>query len=341
MIGVIGGGPVGGYLASKLNGDVCIYEEHIDIGEPVQCTGVVTKEIFNYVKFRKEFVVNRIKRVRLHSSNEEFEFKLKNCDYVIDRVKFDRSLVDLAVSKGAKLFKGWKFLDYSDGRIKFNKGFVRCDKLVGADGAYSLVAKKSGLWQSREFLVGKQALVKGNFEKEVYDVYFDLIKEFFCWIVPENESYARVGCACYSDVGKYFDKFLKRFDLKVVNVQGGLIPKFKRIKVCKDNVYLVGDAGLFIKDLTGGGLFPGIRSADFLAECLNEGKRYYQKDFGYNLWMNYKLRRILDKFSFKDWDYFLKLLNYYNIKNFNRDLIKINNFFNFRLFLFVFWKMIC
>lgn len=340
MISVIGAGPVGGYLASKLFDDVCIYEEHSEVGKPVQCTGVVTKEIFDYVKFKKEFIVNKIKKIRLHSSNKEFAFDLKNCDYVIDRTRFDKGLIDDAVSKGAKLFFGHKFLDYDGKKIKFNNKIVETDKLVGADGAFSSVAKKCGLWQGRKFLVGKQALVKGNFEKEVYNVYFDLIKEFFCWIVPENENFARVGCASYFNVKDYFDKFLHKFDFKIISYQYGLIPKFKKIKVCKDNVYLVGDAGLFIKDLTGGGLFYGIRSADFLAECLNKGKRYYQKDFKHNLWMNYRLRKILDKFSSEDWGYFLKLLNYYNIKGFNRDFIKINNFFNFKLFLFVFWKMI-
>jgi len=338
MIAVIGGGPVGGYFASKVN-DVCIYEEHKDIGKPVQCTGIVTSKIFDYVKFSNKFVVNRIKKVRLHSVNNEFSFNLKNKDYVIDRVKFDGSLIDGAISNGAKLVKGWKFLDYS-GKIKFDKGIIKCDKLVGADGANSSVAKKVGLWQDRKFLIGKQALVKGNFEKEVYDVYFDLVKEFFCWIVPENESYARVGCASYSDISNYFDKFISKFDFKVINYTSGLIPKFKKIKVCKGNVSLIGDAGLFIKDLTGGGLYYGIKSADFLAECLNKDTKYYQKDFGNNLWMNYKLRKILDKFDFKDWDYFLKLLNDYNIKDFDRDNVKISNYFNFKLFLFIFRKMI-
>jgi len=339
MIAVIGGGPAGGYFASKVK-DACIYEEHLDIGKPVQCTGIVTGKIFDYVKLDNKFVVNKIKKVRLHSSNNEFSFRLKNEDYIIDRVKFDKKLVDNAVAKGAKLVKGWKFLDYSNGKVKFDKGVVKCDSLIGADGANSLVARKTGLWQDRTFLVGKQALVKGNFEKEAYGVYFDLIKEFFCWIVPENENFARVGCASYNNASNYFDKFLNRFDFKIVNYQGGLIPKFKKIKVCKDNVYLIGDAGLFIKDLTGGGLYYGIRSADFLAECFNNGKEYYQKDFGHNLWMNYKLRKILDKFSFEDWDYFLKLLNNYNIKNFDRDEIKIRDYFNLKLFWFVFRKMV-
>ena len=249
MIAVIGGGPVGGYFASKVK-DVCIYEEHLDIGKPVQCTGIVTSKIFDYVKLDNKFVVNKIKKVRLHSSHNEFSFNLKNKDYIIDRVKFDKKIIDSAVSKGAKLVKGWKFLDYSKGKIKFNKGIVKCNKLVGADGANSLVARKTGLWQDRKFLVGKQALVKGTFEKEVYDVYFDLVKEFFCWVVPENENFARVGCASYNNINNYFDKFLNKFDFKIVNYTSGLIPKFKKIKVYKENVYLIGDAGLFVKDLS-------------------------------------------------------------------------------------------
>ncbi|MBL7147328.1 MAG: hypothetical protein ISS82_00705, partial [Nanoarchaeota archaeon] len=105
MIAVIGAGPVGGYLASKVN-DVCIYEEHKEIGKPVQCTGVVTGRIFDYVKFSNKFVVNKIKKVRLHSMCNEFSFNLKNTEYVIDRTEFDRNIINDAVSKGAKLVKG-------------------------------------------------------------------------------------------------------------------------------------------------------------------------------------------------------------------------------------------
>ena len=55
MIGIIGTGPAGSYVASLLaKGGMKVknYEEDEKIGRPIQCTGIVTKDIKKYVKFR-------------------------------------------------------------------------------------------------------------------------------------------------------------------------------------------------------------------------------------------------------------------------------------------------
>ncbi|MFC1723578.1 geranylgeranyl reductase, partial [Nanoarchaeota archaeon] len=61
-IAIVGGGPVGNYCAELLSGiaDVEVFEEHKIVGEPVQCTGIVTKDFFDIVK-NKGFVVNKLK----------------------------------------------------------------------------------------------------------------------------------------------------------------------------------------------------------------------------------------------------------------------------------------
>ena len=46
---VIGAGPAGGYLAGKVAAagyDVALVEEHREIGEPIQCGGLVTPRVF-------------------------------------------------------------------------------------------------------------------------------------------------------------------------------------------------------------------------------------------------------------------------------------------------------
>ena len=47
MISIIGAGPSGSHLACLLSkhDDVNVYEEHSEIGKPVQCTGLVTSSI--------------------------------------------------------------------------------------------------------------------------------------------------------------------------------------------------------------------------------------------------------------------------------------------------------
>ena len=56
MITIVGAGPAGSYLAYllvKKGEDVTIIEEHENIGNPVQCTGIVTDSIEKYVTLPK------------------------------------------------------------------------------------------------------------------------------------------------------------------------------------------------------------------------------------------------------------------------------------------------
>ena len=49
MISIIGGGPIGAYTAyllAKAGEQVRIFEEHNKIGKPVQCAGIVSKNLF-------------------------------------------------------------------------------------------------------------------------------------------------------------------------------------------------------------------------------------------------------------------------------------------------------
>ncbi|MFH1209189.1 MAG: NAD(P)/FAD-dependent oxidoreductase [archaeon] len=345
MITIIGGSVVGGYLGSLLKDDTIIVEEHDKIGRPVQCTGIVSNNFKDIIGIRKEFLVNKIKRVELNSKNERFEFKLSKDDFVLDRTRLDNYLVNKAVDNGAKLYTGCKFLDFKDDKVITDKKEFNTDVLVGADGAFSKTAKISGLYGERRFLVGKQMRCKLKNDGDVYKVYFN-IPEFFSWIVPENDEICRIGCASYKNVDVYFDNFIKKFKIKILEYNYGLIPKYDPfIKTRKDKVYLVGDAACQIKDLTAGGIVPGLKCAKILSDCLNKNKgdNYesgWKFKIGRNLWMNYRLRKILDKFTDNDFDKFLRLLRQYNVQGFDRDYIRIRDFTNVKLFLFVFKKMI-
>ena len=84
MISIIGAGPSGAYLGSLLGERAQIFEEHKIIGKPVQCTGILTHSIKDLIEVKDDFVVNKIKRIKLVSpNNKEYEFKLKNEEITI------------------------------------------------------------------------------------------------------------------------------------------------------------------------------------------------------------------------------------------------------------------
>ncbi len=212
MIVIIGGGPVGCYLGellAKAGKDVSIYEEHSEIGKPVQCTGIVTREISKLIKLDKKLIINEVDKVRVYSKNNKIEVPID--DIVLDRARFDKYLAKKAKENGAKIFLNHKFIGvrkggyavFADKKEKITK--VKAEKIIGADGPLSEVAKSNNMFGKREFYVGMQATAKGKWDKNAYEVYFGSIcPGFFAWILPESDKIARIGVAAKKDVRGIF-----------------------------------------------------------------------------------------------------------------------------------------
>ncbi|MBR9692027.1 NAD(P)/FAD-dependent oxidoreductase [Candidatus Woesearchaeota archaeon] len=338
MMIIIGAGPIGCFLGGILasNGeDVSIYEEHSCIGKPVQCTGIVTKEIEKIIKLDKRFIVNRVEKVRVYSKNKKIEVPID--DIVLNREKFDKYLANKAKKNGAKIYLNHKFIGIRENKAVFadkkNKiKAVEADYIVGADGPLSDVAKSNNMHGKKKFYFGMQARIKGKFDASCYDVYFGSIcPGFFAWILPESKKIARIGVAAKGNTKEIFKKFLSIKGIKdndIIDSQAGLIPIYKKSVVQKGNVFLVGDAAGQVKATTGGGLVYGLKAAKKLANCILYGLDYSKelKRLNRKLWMHLKIRQMLDKFSDKDYNKLLKKMQNKKIKElfkkYSRDDVK-------------------
>lgn len=332
MISIIGGGPSGAYLGSLL-GDRCrIFEEHKKIGKPVQCTGILTHSIHDLISVENDFIVNKIKRIKLVSpGDEEYEFRLKNEEIIVDRFKFDNHLINLARDKGAEILTRHELLDFSFSedkiKLKFSDNEIETDILVGADGPNSLVARKVGLLNGRRYKVGHQYIVKGEFDNEEFSVYFNGVKNYFGWVVPENKKIARIGIVGDENIPKLFQNFLDKIGIdkkNFIECQSGVIPVFDyHARCCERNVYLIGDAAGHVKATTLGGIVYGMRAAKILASVLGDNKMDYgkllRKEIGRDLWLHSKATEFLNDLGCEGWDEFVKLLRKIELGKFNRD----------------------
>lgn len=325
MISVIGAGPAGGYLSYLLSNkgeEVNIYEEHSLVGSPIQCTGFTTNLLGEIIDLKKEFVLNRIGKITVKTPGGQEYIKLKHKNIVLDRGGFDRYLSEIAQENGAKLYTGHKFVGINEDKIKLETKdgvkFVKSDAVVGADGPVSSVAKETGLFEKREFWIGAQGIIKGNFDKDMFTVYLgDICPGFFAWVVPENEEIARVGLATKNNPKMHYDKFVADKG-KQIGMQGGIIPVYNpSIKTQKGNVYLLGDAATQVKSTTGGGIISGMLCAQALCEAITNKKDYeklWRKKIGKELYMHLLLRRVLDRFSEKDYDDLLSIVSNKSVK---------------------------
>jgi geranylgeranyl reductase family protein len=311
MVAIIGAGPAGSYsayLLAKQGLQVDVFEEHKQIGNPIQCSGVITPAIENLLHIPKSIFVNKITKVRFFSPDgNSFETKIKP-DYVFERSKLDQFIADLAKREGAD-FHNKRFLGFEKSnnklKLKFNDGFFETDKLVGADGPYSQVAKSAGLFKDRKFITGIQARATiPAHDKETVDIFLGYGE--FGWLIPEDEYTARIGVVGEKNEQDAFKKLMENCQGKFLQYQSGMIPLYNpKIQTQKDNVYLIGDAAGMVKASTHGGILYSMIAAKSLAEAIKDNKNYdslWRKELGFNLYLNLKIRNTLKKFSEKDYN---------------------------------------
>jgi geranylgeranyl reductase family protein len=275
---IVGAGPAGckvGELTAKKGLNVLILEEHPEIGIPVHCSGLVSHRIFKLSKVSRKVIVNRVRKAKFYCSNNCMELKSKKNVYVINREKFDKELAKKAESSGAEIITRTTFLDYKRDKIlkvKTDKGNYKTKLLVGADGPNSTVAKTARLRLPDNKLVGVQATLKSDYNTDAVELWFDhkISPEFFGWIIPENENFARVGLATKKNVAKCLDNFfLKRFNRKIEckKIMAGVIRYGLIENSVSNNVLLVGDAASQLKPFSGGGIIYGLISAEIAAQA--------------------------------------------------------------------------
>lgn len=324
MVSIIGAGPVGNYLASKLSSDglkVDVYEEHTKVGVPIACTGILTSYLSDFVKVSEDYLVNKIDRTDVYSPDGNFvSIKLKK-NFIVDRTLFDAHFAEVAKSNGARLHTGYKLVSLDNGLMKFKNGKnVKSKVVVGADGPNSVVARSSGIFGKRKFVVGHQARVKLKEKVDSNIVEFFLDEgNYIGWLVPEDNKIVRLGVASHIGTNKYFDELLKKRNGEILDWQSGVIPVYDpKLEIEKENVFLVGDAATQVKATTYGGIIPGMNAANVLSDVILDGGSYasgVKNTIGRSLRTHLLVRRLMNKFSKKDFNELIKMCNKESVKN--------------------------
>lgn len=321
-ITIIGAGPIGcycGYLLAKVGHSVDIYEEHPEIGLPIQCTGLLTKDFDQFNLPKESFLINTFNEVEVNSPNRT-QVVIKQTEYLVDRHKFDQYFAELARKAGARIHlqhslvrKEGNTLIVKD--IKHKKELKLTPEIViAADGPLSKTAHAYGVYHpKRQNYYGIQAIVEGKFASQRYQTFFgrEVCPDLFGWIVPESATKARVGVASRKDAKKWFDQFVQKQGFKITEMQAGIIPLYNpKQELHSENCYLLGDASGFVKATTLGGLIPGLKQAEILADCITNRKDYERetKPLKKRMNLHLRLRKMFDRFEDKDWDKLIYLI---------------------------------
>jgi flavin-dependent dehydrogenase len=318
---IVGGGGAGLYYARLLKEKhpekkVIVLEEHVNTGKPVQCTGILTSDIYKLLPAQdiEKFTLNKITKTEVFSPNNSTTTKISQ-DNIICNVSFIEYLEQKAKDAGVQIINGARYLENQGPLIKYRDietkeiKELKDHQLVGADGPSSEIAKHNNLYdKKRQFLTGVQARVKikdlNEFDKEKIKFY-PYIGEY-AWFTPESDEIARIGVAARKNAKQIFDSFIKKFPGEILEMQGGPIPLHKpRTKVIRKqnqfSVALLGDAALQIKNTTGGGIIPGMTAAVALSQGFDKYNRRLGK-LNRELYLHYLLNKMFRHYTDKDWD---------------------------------------
>ena len=336
MVTVIGAGPAGLICAKQtqeMGWETTILEDHGVVGKPVNCTGIISASGVEELGIKKEVdevLMNKIRGAQIFSPNHEMiEIKRSSTvAHVIDRGEFDRVLARNAVEAGAKLKLNTKMIDIRNQTIftehKGRGELLKSRLIVGADGVNSKTRNLIGInTKINDFVHAYQVVATGKFDPKYVQVFVgDYSKNFFAWIVPENEERARVGLASTSgNIRKDFNLFTNEKNItgEFCDRCSSLIPIGEPLKsIVKNNVMLVGDAAFQTKATTGGGIILGMQAGKILSESINNHfkdnipLKNYEKNLGpinKELKLHWKVRQFLNKKNEEGLDKLFRKMN--------------------------------
>jgi geranylgeranyl reductase family protein len=291
-VAVVGGGPAGlraAALCAEAGLDVVVFEEHLAVGEPAHCTGIVSLETAELAKVPDDVVLGRLSRARLHGPGGEtwevgWDTPEREQILAIDRAAFDRGLARQACEAGAVVQPGVRVtgvLPRADGVDVVAGGrTIAARACVLACGVAYRFHRELGLGLPSQLVHGAQVEVDAAPADHV-DIYFgrQVAPGGFAWAVPlsrDGRPRAKLGVMATGNAASALQTFLARD-----TVRGRLAaepgPPVRRLlplrpipRTAAARLLVVGDAGGFTKPMTGGGIFYGLLTAGLAAETLVE-----------------------------------------------------------------------
>ena len=281
---VVGGGPVGLYAAGlcrKMGYDTLVIEEDSEIGKPLRCSGLISRNIEKFFPDIKKWGVieNTVDSAVIHSRKSELVLKRPRAAYVINRSLFDKKIAKVA---GCKIMLNCRVTGIkikSDcAEISTDKGIVNGRMALVCDGPNSLFGGK------RMVVKGLIAITKNESRASNVDLYFNkkLLHDGFFWRIPRYRTteYGVWGSEVkFSDIERFFG-------IKKYEKFAGMIPIGPAKKTYGERLLLVGSSAGQVKPWSGGGVIYGLTCAEIAAKTVEKAFRF--DDFSASLLSEYE-----------------------------------------------------
>jgi geranylgeranyl reductase family protein len=344
---VVGGGPSGAAVARDIAAAgyrVAILERDRDIGQPVQCSGLVTERTLAAAGISPEIAHNQLVGAAIHSpSGARYDIGGDRVHaYVLDRTRFDLGMMIQALELDVDVHANARVVDIDRERdslrltVESHRSIHEFSTrlVVGADGPRSIVAQFLELPPPVEVLRARGADVRLPARLAPDQVLIFTGERyaagFFAWLIPLGRDRYRLGwgtsrAGSAQTLRNLMDDYPDIFSgMEILSQTGGLIPLGPRPVTSGDRGMVVGDAAGQAKATSGGGLFTALtcarycartaldalRSDDFSAEKLSSYDRDWRADIGVELDHATALRSAYRELTDADLDLGLRMLRF-------------------------------
>ena len=286
---VVGAGPAGATLAYELAkrriGVLLLEKEKLPRYKC--CAGLVTSKAAKLLNFDVSEVVEDVIYEVSFTFNLGSPYLGQHSQplmYTVMRDVFDYFLVQRAQQMGAIFMDGQKVTQVQVSadwiEISTADNIFRSRLVVGADGAYSVVARELGMGSCMEYIAGIESEIVVPEEELVKwksRVQIDLgcIPGGYAWVFPKR-NHLSVGAGCFASKARYLNhhhqKFLNSLSIgsyTIARSGSHLLPTCTKGRlVWQDKALLLGDAAGLTDPLTGEGIYNAIQSAQLAAPVI-------------------------------------------------------------------------
>ena len=307
---VVGGGPIGAIAArssASSGADTWVIEKKDRVSNSSSCGGLLSVAAFEGLEVSRNSILNEISGVVVYPPHED-RFVVESSvtrAYVVDRSALNQELMDAAMEEGAQLRTSVRAVQLESERIKLKhladstSAWFEPNIVLGSDGPYSDIRRELGLPDPGKYLHGIQAVSRCELnDQSLVEVHFgsDIATGFFGWVIPlGRDGLARIGLASVNRDG-LLERLERLLDRKSAgepqSLSSGPIPIGVPNVSASGNVGLVGDAAGQVKPTTGGGIYPGSKSAriagEMAAAVCDNSSAFQNHDFAesyHNRWM--------------------------------------------------------
>jgi len=282
---IVGGGPAGS-TAAKILAEYGYKVTVIEKGPPGRnkvCGGGTSEGCIKNFPYVRDKVIHQTNYLTQMYEDLEMTYKLKI--YHVERHDFDTYLMELAKESGAKIMYNTSVteVDLNNRRVKLDNGeIIPYEKIIGADGASSIVALTMGRRYQMVPIVQANIITQESNSDTAYVYHYKELMGY-AWIFPKG-IYSNVGLGGKSNgyvINELWGRFkssLRGNEKENVNTdKAWVIPYTEepyRISKEHENAYLIGDAAGYVNAMTGEGIFFAMKSGEEIAKVI-AGKMKY------------------------------------------------------------------